>query len=189
MPGWFMLKLVDVEPLRWESLLGRIRMVNLDTSSLWSVQQSAPHIALATLTSCVSFLLVMTQSIKCQCLERGCIQDVLFRRNRRNTMFVLSNSCSAQVLSSSSPLLLHFPTSLFPRTLSQAVWSVPTLALKSPRRNSFSQPLTVYKGQWHVYKKQIIHNLLQDRWMLLTRYQSGAITQVKTTANSSENLI
>ena len=57
---------------------------------------------------------------------------------RRNTVFVLGNSCSAQVHSSSSLLLLPFPTSFFPRKPSQVVRSVPTLALKSHRRNSFS---------------------------------------------------
>ena len=45
-------------------------------------------------------------------------------------------SHSTQLISSSSPLMLHFPTPLFPRTPSQVVRSVPTLALKPPRRNS-----------------------------------------------------
>ena len=34
-----------------------------------------------------------------------------------------------------------------------------------------------------------IHHFLQDRWMLYTRYQSGAIVQVKNTVNSNKNLI
>ena len=84
--------------------------MSLDTNSLWSVQKSAPHIALTTLTYCLPFRLVMTNSIKCQCLERGYTQDVRFRWGRRNTVFVRIKLCSTQVISSSSPLLLHLPT-------------------------------------------------------------------------------
>ena len=108
--------------------MGRIRIVSLDMVC---------PVVCATHCLALSFLLVMTKSIKCQCMERGCIHDVLFRWGRRNTVFVMSNSCSTQVLSSNSPLLLHFPTPFFPRTPSQVTWSVSTLALKFPRRNSF----------------------------------------------------
>ena len=37
--------------------------------------------------------------------------------------------------------------------------------------------------------KQNIHHFLQDRYALYTRYQSGAIVQVKNTANGNQNLI
>ena len=53
-------------------------------------------------------------------------------------MLAISNSCTAHFLKRRSPLLLHFPTPSDPITPSQVWWSVPTLALKSPRRMSLS---------------------------------------------------
>ena len=76
--------------------------------------------------------------MRCQCLERGCIQDILFLLGRRKTVLVIRRSCSAHFLRSKRPLLLHFPTPSGPITPSQVWWSVPTLALKSPRRISLS---------------------------------------------------
>ena len=76
--------------------------------------------------------------MRCQCLDRGCIQDVLFRFGRLKTVLVISRSCSAHFLRSRRPLLLHLPTPSEPITHSQVWWSVPTLALKSPRRISVS---------------------------------------------------
>ena len=76
--------------------------------------------------------------MRCQCLERGCIHDVFLRVGRRTTGLVISNSCSAHFLKRRSPLLLHFPTPSDPITPSQVWWSVPTLALKSPRRMNLS---------------------------------------------------
>ena len=37
--------------------------------------------------------------------------------------------------------------------------------------------------------QQNIHNVLQNRYVLYTRYQSGATVQVKNTANGNQNLI
>ena len=54
-------------------------------------------------------------------------------------VLVISNSCSAHFLKRRSPLLLHFPTPSDPITPSQVWWSVPTLALKSPRMLQKSQ--------------------------------------------------
>ena len=75
--------------------------------------------------------------MRCQCLERGCIHVVFLRVGRRKTVLVISNSCSAHFFKRRSPLLLHFPTPSDPITPSQVWWSVPTLALKSPRRMFF----------------------------------------------------
>ena len=76
--------------------------------------------------------------MRCQCLEQGCIHVVFLRVGRRKTVLVISNSCSAHFLKRRSPLLLHFPTPSDPITPSQVWWSVPTLALKSPRRMGLS---------------------------------------------------
>ena len=76
--------------------------------------------------------------MRCQCLERGCIHGVFLRVGRWKTVSVISNSCSAHFIKRKSPLLLHFPTPSDPITPSQVWWSVPTLALKSPRRMSLS---------------------------------------------------
>ena len=38
--------------------------------------------------------------MRCQCLERGCIQDVLFLLGRRKTVLVIRRSCSAHFLRS-----------------------------------------------------------------------------------------
>ena len=48
--------------------------------------------------------------MRCQCLERVCIQDVLFILGRRKTVLVIRRSCSAHFLRSKKSLLLHFPT-------------------------------------------------------------------------------
>ena len=53
-------------------------------------------------------------------------------------MLVIKRSYEAQALKSKRPLLLHFPTPNFPITLSQVLWSLPTLALKSPKTISLS---------------------------------------------------
>ena len=72
--------------------------------------------------------------MRCQCLERGCIHVVFLRVGRRKTVLVISNSCSAHFLKRRSLLLFHFPILSDPITPSQVWLSVPTLALKSPRR-------------------------------------------------------
>ena len=113
---------------------GCMRRLSLLTTSLWSAKQSAPHIVFVTLTSCLSFLHTMIYSMRCQCLERGCIHDVLLQVGRRKTVLVISSSCSAHFVKRRKSLLLHFPTPSVPITPSQVWWSVPTIALKSPRR-------------------------------------------------------
>ena len=100
--------------------------------------QSAPHIVFVTLTSCLSVLRTMTESMRCQCVDRGCIQDVLFWFGSLKTVLVITKSCSAHFLRSRRPLLLHLPTTSEPITPSQVWRSIPTLALKSPRRMSLS---------------------------------------------------
>ena len=80
----------------------------------------------------------MTLSMRCQCLDRGCIQDVLFRFGSLKTVLIINKSCSEHFLRSRRPLLLHLPTPSEPITPSQVWWSVRTLALKSPRRMSLS---------------------------------------------------
>ena len=44
-------------------------------------------------------------------------------------------------------------------------------------------------GQKQRKTKQNTHNFLQNRYVLYTRYQSGAIVQAKNTANGNQNLI
>ena len=75
--------------------------------------------------------------MRCQCLKRGCIHDVLLRFGRRMTVLVIISSCSAHFLKR-RPLLLHFPTPSVPNIPSQFWWSVPTLILKSSKRISLS---------------------------------------------------
>ena len=132
-----MLKLVDVKPLRsyfpWGHRLVRIRMVSMDASGLWSVHSNILSI-LPSGDDKVSSASVW-------------IQDILFRWGRRNTVFVMSNSCSAQVLSSSSPLLLCFPTPFFPRTPSQVMWSVPIIRNSVRYCFCFSSSLSTFRLQ------------------------------------------
>ena len=97
-------------------------MTCLDTSSLWSVQQPSPNIALVAFASCLTFLLEMTKSIKCQCQERGCIQDVLFRWYRRNSLFVFMFCADSY---QQEPIAVAFSDNdIFPRTPSKVVWPV-----------------------------------------------------------------
>ena len=76
--------------------------------------------------------------VSCQCLDRGCLHDVLLRFGSQKTVLVISRSYSSHFLRSRIPLLLHLPMSSHPIIPSQVWWSVPTLALKSPRRMSLS---------------------------------------------------
>ena len=73
-----------------------------------------------------------------KCLERGCIHDVLLRVGRRKTVLLIGSSYSAHFFKRRWLLLLHVPIHSAPNTLSQIWWSVPNLALKSPRRMSLS---------------------------------------------------
>ena len=70
--------------------------------------------------------------------ERGYIHDILLRVGKRNTVLVISSLSSAHFLKRRRSLLLPFLTPSIPITLSQVWWSVPTLALKSPRKKSLS---------------------------------------------------
>ena len=76
--------------------------------------------------------------MRSKCLDRGCIQDVLFRFGSIKTVLVINRSCSAHFLRSRRPLLLHLPPPSEPITPSQVWKSVPTPALNSPRRISLS---------------------------------------------------
>ena len=74
----------------------------------------------------------------CQYLQQGCIHDVLLQVGRRKTVSVISSSCFAHFLKRRRPSLLHFPPPSVPVAPSYFRRSVPTLALKSPRRMSLS---------------------------------------------------
>ena len=90
---------------------------------------------------CHSYILSICSphnDMKCQCSDRGCIQGVLFLFGSLKSVLVINKSCSAHLLRSMRPLLLHFPTPYEPITPSQVWWSVLTLALKSPKRISLS---------------------------------------------------
>ncbi len=50
----------------------------LATIIRWSVQHSAPLMARVMRTPLMSLHLTMMKSIKCQCLEQGCIHEVLY---------------------------------------------------------------------------------------------------------------
>ena len=71
--------------------------------------------------------------MRCQCLDRGCIQDVLFRFGNLKTVLLISTSSQKQ-----ETIAVAFATPSEPIISSQVWWSVPTLALKSPRRISLS---------------------------------------------------
>ena len=107
-------------------------------TSLWSVQHSAPLMALVKRTSLISRWRTMTKSIMCQCFDLGCIQVVLYLSAILKKVLVMHRLCSAYFLRSSRPLSLTLPTPCLPRTPSQLLWSFPTLALKSPRMISLS---------------------------------------------------
>ena len=117
---------------------GLMRNFTTDLSILWSVQHSAPRIALVTLKSCKSDFLVMTKSMRCQCLERGCIQVVLCFLASWKNVLVMAKSLEAHRFSSLSPFSLMFPTPCFPMIPSQTSWFDPTRALKSPSRMTLS---------------------------------------------------
>ena len=106
-----------------------------------------------------------------QCLERGCIHVVFLRVGRRKTVLVISNSCSAHFLKRRSPLLLHFPTPSDPITPSQVWWSVPTLALKSPRRMSLSVPgaAEITESKSLIYFKYIVAMATKQKWPLFIK--------------------
>ena len=81
--------------------------------------------------------------------RRGCIHDVFLRVVRRKTVLIISNSYCAHFLKRRRPLLLYFPTPSAPITPSQVWWSVPSLALKSPRRMScLSRVLQTLQVRW-----------------------------------------
>ena len=61
------------------------------------------------------------QSIRCQCIEGGCIQDVLLQVGRQNMMLVIRRLCLVQVWRSSR--LLLFPVLYLPCTPSLEVLS------------------------------------------------------------------
>ena len=76
--------------------------------------------------------LVMTKSIICQCLERGCIQVVLRSSFCLNIVFINISSNSEHRASRKSPLELHFPIPCLPMTKGHLPLSLPILALKFP---------------------------------------------------------
>ena len=107
-------------------------------TSLWSVQSSAPLIARVNRTSLMSRWRTVTKSIMCQCFDLGCDQVVLYLSAILNKVLVMHRLCCAHLLRTSGPLSLTLPTPCLPRTLSQLLWSFPTLALKSLRMISLS---------------------------------------------------
>ena len=134
-----MVQLLDIQSLR--SFLALRSPCRLNSKVKFADIQSVICPAVCTTHSlCHSNILsICSLSMRCKCLDRGCIQHVLFRFGSLKTALVINTSCSAHFLRSRRPLLLHLPTPSEPITLSQVWWSVPTLALKSPRRMSLSE--------------------------------------------------
>ena len=101
-------------------LIGLMCNLVFETISRWSVQQPAPHLSFVTYTSRRSLDLTMMKSIRCQCLVRGCIQDVLLRVVNRKIVLVIVSPWDMQVFRSRKPLLLHLPIPWWPRNPCQA---------------------------------------------------------------------
>lgn len=117
---------------------GRIYGWSLARIIQWSVQQSAPRMALEISTSFLSVRQTMMSSRRCQCLERGCCQEVLNLSLSWNKVLVMTSWFSEQSVSRRRPLSLTLPTPCWPRAPFHSPLSEPTLALKSSRRMSLS---------------------------------------------------
>ena len=102
---------------------GTMRVLRLALMSLWSVQHSAPRIALVMRTSLLSLWRVIMQSMRRHCFKRGWIHDVLY--------LSISRLSSAHLFSNRRSLLFTFSTPCFPISPLHRSTSMPTLALKS----------------------------------------------------------
>jgi len=117
---------------------GRTRMLSWLRIRRWSVQQSAPRIARVVFTSWRSERRTITKSIRCQCFERGCIQEVLYLFWSWNMVLVIQGENFEQTSSKRRPLLLLLPIPCRPMTVCHTWWLAPARALKSPSRSSLS---------------------------------------------------
>ena len=110
----------------------------LQRSMMWSVQQSAPLMVLVIRMSLMSRRLVMMKSIRCQCLDRGCIQVALWISGCSKSVFVMVSSSSEHRVSRRSPLEFSFPMPWGPSTDGHAVQLLTTWALKLPSKSNLS---------------------------------------------------
>ena len=102
-----------------QSLRSRLALMSplsLDSKVVFADNQSVICPAVCTkyshchshLTSCLSVLRTMILSLRCRCLDRGCTQDNLFRSlGRRETLLVISKSCSVHFLRSKTPTFMN----------------------------------------------------------------------------------
>ena len=126
-------------------LLGWMCSFVLDMMRQWSVQQSATHCLSYShilLVLCSDNGVAVELSVH-ECLDRGCIHDVLLWLGRVNMLPVMAKPWVSHVLSRRRLLVLHLPTSWCLMTPPHAWWSWSTWALKSPRSRSLSTCRTV----------------------------------------------
>jgi len=115
---------------------GRTRTLSWLRIRRWSVQQLAPRIARVISTSRRPERCTITKSIRCQCFECECIQEVLILFWSWNMVLVTQRENSEQISSKRRPLLLLLPTPCRPLTVCHTCWLAPTRALKSLSRTS-----------------------------------------------------
>ena len=124
---------------------GWILRLSLLTTSLWSAQQSTPHMIFVTLTSC---LFSSTQCHFGASMHPWCLVAVWQPEDRICDQHA-ARLISAHSLRSRRLLLLYLPMSSGSITPFQVWWSVPTLALKSPRRMCSQHLLLPLWGESH----------------------------------------
>ena len=127
----------DLMTLEQLYCVGAMLSLRIDQTNLWSVQHSALCISQVILTSWTSLCLSITKSIRCHCLDLGCIQVVLYLSAWQKMVLLMHSMCSAHLPSRSRPLCSGFPH-CGARTAFQLLLTLPTLALKSPKIMSLS---------------------------------------------------
>ena len=128
--------------------LGLKSRLSLQRTGRWSVGHSALGITLVWMTSLISRLCTRLLSIRCQCLDRGCIQVVLRLSFCWKMVLMMTSCCSEQCSCSKRPLSLQLPTPCLPSTPFQESASWPTLALKSPRTITLSSSGVLWRQLW-----------------------------------------
>ena len=103
----------------------------------WSDQDVVARITRVNLMLRRSRCLVRTKSVRCQWPEWGCIQLPLYLSACWKTVLVTTRLCAIQNCSSNEPFAFLLPIPRWPTILFHTLKTLPTLALKSPRMNSW----------------------------------------------------
>ena len=103
----------------------------------WSDQDVVARITRDNLMLQRSRCLVRTKSIRCQWLERGCIQLPSYLSACWKTVLVSTRLYVIQNSSSNEPFAFLLPIPWWPRILFHTLKSLPTLPFKSPIMNSW----------------------------------------------------